>query len=200
MLGNRWLWFVFILILFGAWQRWQSRIVSVPEGYIAAPKEPIQTNAEQNKIFQQGIFELHVLANFDIEARVLSTESYHVGRDAELAPLDMALGWGAMSNSSVLSGISISQGNRFYYYQWQNTPPIPPDEIAKHSANMHLIPTNSAIEKKLNAVRVGQVVRITGQLVEARTRDGWHWRSSITRDDTGAGACELIRVESISIR
>ncbi len=23
---------------------------------------------------------------------------------------------------------------------------------------------------------------------------GWHWRSSLTRDDTGPGACELVYV------
>jgi hypothetical protein len=61
---------------------------------------------------------------------------------------------------------------------------------------MHLIPTTSTLENKIKGVRVGQVVHIVGQLVEARAPDGWHWRSSLTRDDTGAGACELVRVES----
>jgi hypothetical protein len=112
----------------------------------------------------------------------------------------VALGWGAMSDSAVLAELSISQSGRFYYYQWQNQPPIPPTEIAIHSANMHLIPTNSEIEQKIKNMRVGQVVHIVGQLVEAKTADGWHWRSSLTRDDTGAGACELVRVESIRIR
>jgi len=52
----------------------------------------------------------------------------------------------------------------------------------------------------MHDVRVGQVVHLTGQLIEARANDGWRWRSSLTRDDTGAGACELFRVESISAR
>jgi hypothetical protein len=29
---------------------------------------------------------------------------------------------------------------------------------------------------------------------------GWRWVSSLSREDTGAGACELIWVESLSVR
>jgi hypothetical protein len=41
-------------------------------------------------------------------------------------------------------------------------------------------------------------VRIEGWLVEAVAPDGWRWRSSTTRDDSGNGACELIYVCSIT--
>ena len=33
-----------------------------------------------------------------------------------------------------------------------------------------------------------------------RAPDGWRWRSSLTREDTGAGACELVWVERIVTR
>jgi hypothetical protein len=59
---------------------------------------------------------------------------------------------------------------------------------------MHLIPTSSVLAEKMKNIRAGQIVRIVGQLVEARAPDGWRWTSSLTRNDTGAGACELIRV------
>jgi hypothetical protein len=51
----------------------------------------------------------------------------------------------------------------------------------------------------MKAVRVGQVVKIIGKLVEVQASDGWRWRSSLTRKDTGNGACELIYVEAISV-
>jgi hypothetical protein len=35
--------------------------------------------------------------------------------------------------------------------------------------------------------------------VEAQGRDGWSWRSSLTREDTGAGACELVFVQAIEL-
>jgi hypothetical protein len=50
------------------------------------------------------------------------------------------------------------------------------------------------------AVRVGNVVRMTGELVEAHRSDGWTWRSSLSREDSGAGACELMLVEAIERR
>ena len=195
----RWRWVFLFLVIFGAWKYWPSHSVTVPPGSIA-PNEPIQTSVAQKLVHQQGKYQLEVLANFDIEARVLSKELYHADRESELAPVDLALGWGAMSDSAVLSRLSISQSGRFYYYRWENEPPLPPPEIVRHSANMHLIPINSAVEKTMKNVRVGQVVHIVGQLVEARAPDGWHWRSSLTREDSGAGACELVRVESIEIR
>ncbi len=199
MFGLRWHWIFIALVGFGAWHYFNSREVVTPPGSIA-PKDPIQTTISSAKSYTMGEYNLDALANYDIEARVLSKESYSIGREADLSPLDLALGWGAMSDSLVLSKLTISQGGRFYYYQWQNEPPIPPEQITSHSANTHLIPANSDVASKIKAVRVGQVVHLTGQLVEARANDGWHWRSSLTRDDTGGGACELFRVESISVR
>ncbi len=31
-----------------------------------------------------------------------------------------------MSNDAVLAKLSISQGNRFYFYRWENEPPLRP--------------------------------------------------------------------------
>jgi hypothetical protein len=37
-------------------------------------------------------------------------------------------------------------------------------------------------------------------LVNATRADGWHWNSSLSRDDTGAGACELLLLSDIAVR
>ena len=42
------------------------------------------------------------------------------------------------------------------------------------------------------------LLTFSGYLIEARAPDGWRWRSSLTREDTGAGACELVWVEQIA--
>lgn len=54
------------------------------------------------------------------------------------------------------------------------------------------------MRRELERVRRGDVVRIEGFLVDASRADGWHWKTSTTRNDTGAGACELVYVERIS--
>lgn len=45
-----------------------------------------------------------------------------------------------------------------------------------------------------------QVLQLAGKLVRVDAPDGWHWQSSLTREDTGHGSCELVYVESVIVR
>ncbi|MBY0574418.1 MAG: hypothetical protein K2P84_12125 [Undibacterium sp.] len=200
MFSKRWL--VITLLLFGSWYLYQQRTQKpvLHASGVLVQSDPVQTMLDRGEVWQKDAYTIKALAAFDIEARVLSKELYSSGREADLSPVDLALGWGAMSDSEVLGALSISQGNRFYSYRWENQPPRPPAEIASHSANMHMIPANDQIEKILKNVRPGQLVRLRGKLVAVNAPDGWHWQSSLTREDTGAGACELFRVESAEVR
>ena len=138
------------------------------------------------------------LAGFSIDARVLSREDYSVGRESKLSPTDLALGWGPMRDEDVLSRMSFSQSARWYHYRWSGAAPLPPGEIARSSANMHMIPSDIATATALRRVRPGERVRIDGWLVQATAADGWQWRSSLTRDDVGNGACEVVYVCAIT--
>lgn len=142
---------------------------------------------------------LRPLAGFSVDARVLSRRDYDSGREADLSPTDLALGWGRMRDDAVLDRLDISQGGRWYRYAWSNDPPIPPDEIVRSSANMHLIPANAAVARTLDEIGEDDRVRIDGWLVAADAPDGWTWRSSMSRDDTGEGACEVIYVCALRI-
>jgi len=64
---------------------------------------------------------------------------------------------------------------------------------------MHLIPATAHVERLLKNVRPGQIVSFSGYLVEARDASGWNIRSSLTRSDTGAGACEVVWVEDLQV-
>lgn len=193
-----WKVFIFLLVLYGAYHSWHTRPVSHGDGVIAAD------TPQQHKIIFPGKseningYQITQLADFSIQARVLSTEDYSFGREADLSPVDFALGWGRMSDEAILKQVDISQSNRFYFWHVDHFP-IPRDEIETHSANMHMVPADSSVKKALKSVRSGQVVTIKGYLIEARAADGWHWTSSLTRDDTGNGACELVLVKSIHI-
>ncbi|MDR1996520.1 hypothetical protein [Azonexus sp.] len=165
---------------------------------VVAPEMPVQI-AVQEAAFGFKEFSIQPLADFSIEARVLASERYRFDTGAALAPIDLVLGWGRMSDADVLKYFKISQGGRWYHWHADSLP-IPANEVAQSSANMHMIPANDSIDRKLRAVRVGQVVHIHGWLVEARHPNSWRWRSSLTRDDSGAGACELIFVRELEIR
>jgi hypothetical protein len=47
--------------------------------------------------------------------------------------------------------------------------------------------------------RAGQVVHLSGLLVDGVRDDGLKVRTSLTRSDTGAGACEFLRVQAVEI-
>lgn len=161
--------------------------------------EPLQTSVPGGMApFVLKAATLTPLAGFSVDARVLSREDYRMDNEATLSPTDLALGWQRMADDKVLSQLKISQSSRWYYYRWDNEPPLPPPEIARSSANMHLIPATDAVAKALTRVKRNDRVRIDGWLVEAQKPDGWRWRSSTVREDTGASSCEVVYVCSIS--
>ncbi len=47
------------------------------------------------------------------EFRVLARENYRMGREAELSPVDFALGWNEMAKPEVYKQLSITQSNRW---------------------------------------------------------------------------------------
>jgi hypothetical protein len=186
-----------VLLLFGAYQCWDSREVSQPPG-ILAPRQPLQQEIANPEPFDFKGYRITPLASFEIEARVLSRERYRLGREADLSPIDLALGWGPMSAQEVIDQLEISQSNR--YFRWHTDRlPLPAPTIARHSANMHIIPAADPIENELMKIRKGHIVRLGGYLIQANAPDGWRWRSSLTRSDTGGGACEIILVNRIAV-
>ncbi len=160
-------------------------------------QQPRQSTPRDKTPFFFDQYIISPLADFEISARVLSRENYWMGREAELSPVDLALGWGRMSDPTVLETISISPSNRWYYW---NTPeyPIPRHEIESNSANMHIIPANEYVKEKLSDVDEGDNIMIKGQLVRVDSKDGWHLVSSLSRHDTGDKACELVYVTDIA--
>lgn len=164
-----------------------------------APQAPIQQkiHSSEPKILLEG-YTISSLATFELKAKVLSRKNYSFGRESDLSPTDLALGWGRMSDESVLESISISQSGR--WYRWRsNTLPIPKQEIQISSANMHMIPKNELVREQLSQIKKGDVVTLSGNLVRVDAPDGWSWTSSLTRSDTGDGACEVVLVDNIVI-
>jgi hypothetical protein len=104
-----------------------------------------------------------------------------------------------MSDSRILRTIDISQSNRFYYWRAQQGSPLPKDAIITHSANTHVIPQNKMIARQLSRLRPGQVVTLSGELVDGVRDDGRWIKTSLVRDDTGAGACEVLLVNDVAL-
>ncbi|MGZ3796745.1 MAG: hypothetical protein ACXVB1_10280 [Pseudobdellovibrionaceae bacterium] len=190
--------FIFISIM-GTYQYWTEREVPHPPG-ILIKEEPQQKalHSAEKPIKYKGLV-LDPLAEYRAQGRVLSTEHYWIDKMAPIAPIDLALGWGVMSDTKVLKELKIWQEDRFYFYSWQGTSPVEPGLMVRSSANMHLIPSTDYLEKEIKKLRKGQLVLLTGLLVRVNYPDGSEAKSSLTREDSGAGACEIMWVESLQI-
>ncbi len=168
---------------------------------VLAPREPSQTLLEAGPSWQQGKFRFRARADFGMTARVLSTERYWFDGTSALSPVDFAVGWGRMSDQSVIDQMGFGQTQRWYrYWPKERAFPIPLEEIVSHSANMHMIPSSPALKGTLMNVRRGDLITLGGYLVSVTGDGGWRWDTSLSRTDTGNGACEIVWVKDLTIR
>jgi hypothetical protein len=189
-------WLVAALLLFALLRMYAHRDISRDPG-VLAPDDPVQQELDGVASVERGGFQLRPRAEFSAKVRVLHRENYSFGDLARLVPTDFAVGWGPMSDSAVLARIDISQANRFYFWSTRDWP-VDRATIETHSANWHVIPENSRVADVLDDLRAGSVVELTGRLVDVEGAEA-RMTTSLTRADTGAGACEILLASSAKI-
>jgi hypothetical protein len=197
----RYLWILVVAALFGGWNWWTSeRAVTRPAG-ITAPDEPVQRDLDPPPQFTALGHVFLARASYDITARVLRKEIYRVDGGANLAPVDLGVGWGPLSDTRVIDELEFSQMGRFLYWRPKRAGefPVPARLLVTHAAQMHLIPASPELEGRIRKLRPGQLVTIGGYLVDVRGPGGFTWNTSLTRTDTGNGACEIVWVESLEV-
>lgn len=192
------LYVVLAVLLILAVRSWEKRDIRHPAG-VLVPESPRQVDLVGSEPFRVGQFTLTPRAGFKIRARVLSVESYYLGDEAELAPMDLALGWDVMSDQAVLDRMDITQGNRWYFTRYEFPAPLSDRQIIGHSGNMHMVPANDWVRDRLGDVRRGDLIQARGFLVDVDREDGFYWRTSLSREDTGSGSCEIFYVEQIHV-
>ncbi len=192
-----------VVLLLGGWLLWNGTARRLPPAGVAVPEEPVQGAAKSTEEWPLGIssgYYATSLASYRIRARVLGVKRYYWDRAAAIAPRDLVLGWGVMSDPAFYGRLDISQRGRFYVCEWgRGGPRIERNEVGFHSSNNHLIPADAAVADALSGVRLDDIVCIDGDLVQVRGPSGFRWRSSLTRTDTGDGACEVIRVTALTV-
>jgi hypothetical protein len=164
-----------------------------------APNRPGQEPIDAPPFEHRGA-RLFPRARFQIEARVLSAERYYLDPMADLSPVDLALGWGPMSDEAVIDRIDISQAERFAYAIWDGPLPISDTLFHLTFSNFHVIPADAGIERALKSLRRGEVVRLQGLLVDVERPGAARWKSSLARTDFGAGACEILFATQLAVR
>ncbi len=166
-----------------------------------ALKEPVQEDPAREPFVEtrgRRSFRITPRASYDVAARVAATERYRAGASGTLIPWDFVLTWGVATREPAWSNVSYLQTGRFYNWSTHDMS-LDPSTVSSHTANTHLIPADSRIASALAHVRRGDVVRLEGDLVDVSGPDGFVWKTSLSRTDTGPGACETLYVRAVTV-
>ena len=179
--------------------------IPAPRNYsgIYLSEEPIQLakgdlGKESHKIGSSE-FELTKLAFYNITAVVVAKKKYS-DMLAMMVPYDLALAWGRVPEN--FDTITFSQKGRFYYYRYSGSCPLSKAYIQSHTSNNHIIVANENLRSGLEKVRTYDLVNIEGYLSNIKVTVGTRYqfmKSSMTRTDSGDGACEVIYLTKLII-
>ncbi len=148
-------------------------------------------------------FTIYPVARYTVHGMLLSKKNYYWGTMASLCPVDLALAWGGMMEEEANQHLRYWQGNRWYYYNYSKDFPYNLSYISSQTSNNHIIPANENILNTLNRFSKGDRFTLYGYLVNVTLEgsDGnvIEWKTSLSRTDTGGGACEIIYVKKINV-
>ncbi|MCP4424523.1 MAG: hypothetical protein GY803_08535 [Chloroflexi bacterium] len=191
----------FILI-----SRPRSVVVSANVPTLQPVDDPIQSQLRgemtESMAWEESgmMWTLQPRVGYQIAARVLGNKRYY-DWESPTVPRDLALGWGDMSDPAVDEWINWRQSGRWYFYTWNGASPYDGRYISAHSANVHIIPATENLEKALRNIKENDFVLLEGRLVDIEARSDQQVRSvstSLTRNDSGNGACEILYVERLT--
>ena len=179
----------------------------LPEGDAVSPRclgAPLQTpTARKINLHKINGYEYMVepQAEYDISACVVSTNAhwramFGVLGEATDTP-DVGVVWGENLVSGDINKVDFWSGDFTLF--WQYGPGV--RFYANAGGNVHVLAATPEVYDIATGLRRGDQIRLRGCLVNYyRTDWGAHWRkSSLTRDDVGPTACEVMFVEQIEI-
>jgi hypothetical protein len=172
--------------------------------------EPVQspTGAAPFTTTVAGVtYTVKPLADYEIWGLVVSRHDSHAGWDwihkatnDHLNVVDLCVVFAENVTRAAYVGLDYSSGQFVCYV---NTPSTEKWQRFSMRAisNNHLLADRPSIADRLRGVRTGDQVRIRGWLAEYAHQHGFAFRrgTSLTRDDTGNGACETIYVQDVEV-
>ena len=168
---------------------------------------PIQKEAsgEKEKIIIGGKeITIEKLYSYEVSGRVVQTyeyKDYYYGDETynTIAKKDVGIVWGNLVQDDILKNIKFSMnGARFLKYTyrrgaWEKKLGSP---IKKLCSNNHLISNDETITSLIKQIKKNDYIKISGYLINAYW-DNSYLTTSISRDDEGNGACEVVYVTDI---
>ncbi len=200
--------FILVTVISFVTVHWISfpKATKTSDEFIDVFSEPIQTETQElpfsTKINSLRFF-ITPMADYDISAVVVSSKRYHRGIDAKVVPLDLGVCWGDIAKEENRKKIKFQQYLRFLTYRFKEDLPFSMEYLSSHAGNIHIIPANKRIKRVMFSLDKNDSVRLKGYLVKVIAQNQkysyYHRGTSLSRDDTGDGACELMWVKEVQI-
>jgi len=194
----------FLLLFFLGCEK--PHVTGVESEGIDTSQDPVQSSLSFHepiiKEMKGGRFTFTPLAEYKLTGMVVSKESYSSGWESMISPYDLAIVWGKLAEPRYDRYLSYSQRNRWYFYTYKKGCPLDESYIVSHSSNNHIIPDNENIRRALKTIKRKDKVILEGFLGNVKgvyKGQGFYWNTSLARNDTGNGSCELIYVYKIRI-
>lgn len=202
------LWVLFVAALVGGWNWFfNDREIQHPSGVTLAPSSPaIVLGSDGPSWVDDHGFQYRALGRMSGRVVVVSRTNYAIGEFGQLAPTDLAIVWGQLSDPGTYTQIHFDQRGspligRFVVPELKRGTrlaalPLPEVEafLLMNLAHVHAIPANKEISARLAHIRPGQVVTFSGVLVEAKSPAGGMYVSSLK---LGTYNCELAWVDEL---
>jgi hypothetical protein len=200
--------FYAIYIVLAAWV--QTRSLPEPQEIDAALlDEPIQAPGTDRENFEFAYrgkdYVVRPKADYELWGLVVSKNNigawynyYHDENSVNLK--DVCVVWGENIRNGAYRDdkISFKSGEWTCYYQWsgQLSSVFYPDKMS----NNHLLSDSVAVQDAIRGINVGDQIHLKGALVDyAEKGTEWFRTSSLTRKDSGNGACEVFLIDRIDI-
>lgn len=189
---------IITLLLFG-----RSLIVDkvLYQGEIAVPTQiDIKDKKEIEYSGKEGDVDLLPRAEYELTGVIKSKKKYS-DFSSQISRYDLTIAWGDLNKEEIDSFITYSQSGRWYYYRYDSDSPVNSDYISKHSANVHIIHKDEEVLNQIKKINEGDLVKLKGFLVDVDFKNLNNvqlWKTSMTRNDTGNGACEIFYVEEVT--
>lgn len=152
-------------------------------------------------------YTIRPVADYDIAGLVVSRHDTRTWWDMRhwmandyLNVVDVCLVWGANARDGVYRRMRFFSGQWTCYFSYRDDGVVKPEHVRALSNN-HLLTDRSDIARRLWGLRVGDQVRLRGQLVSYSHHSGFRFErgTSTTREDQGDGACETLFVQQVEV-
>lgn len=172
-------------------------------------KNPVQYKTDKKPFFvkEGGInYFINPKYEYSLEGVVVSFHNTHAWWDVYhksswkdyINIKDLCVIWGANVSSEIYKKIHFSSGSWTCYVQWDD---YETGRIFSMSSlsNNHILSSSKSIKKLLKDVSIGDHIKFNGYLSEYSHDQGFFRGTSVTRFDTGNGACETVFLSDFEI-